>query len=120
VGTCRRPPSSDEVALGHRQVDNEREIREGSTKVARYLRLTRAPGLRLRGAQVVPNVVIGEQFECDIGISSAPDFLVEPCDDRLVLRLHFKPPYDTTARNDAALDVLALTAHRAVGPRPRR
>src|SRR5439155_7998432 len=76
----------DEVVLAENQVDVPTGVREGATEVGSDLRHARSTGQSLGWTQVVADVVVGEHFEGELDIATIPHLLIEPADQRLVLR----------------------------------
>jgi hypothetical protein len=75
----RRNPLHDD------QIDNDLEVGERGAKVVGDLLLSRRPRQRFGRAQVVADVIFGEDLMCEIGVSQVPHLLVEAAHESLVL-----------------------------------
>jgi hypothetical protein len=69
VGASRRPATDDIVVFAEEQIDDESEIGKSSAEVVCNLLLPLRPRQSLRGAEVVPDVVAGEDFEREVGVA---------------------------------------------------
>src|SRR5215211_608148 len=79
------PAPDDELVCAHEDLDVPPEVGEGRAKGCRDLLLPFGPGCRIPGAEVMADVVVREDLVGDVEVPFAPDLLVEPLDERLVL-----------------------------------
>jgi hypothetical protein len=87
VCSGRRPTCSDEVAFGDDQLRRKDEVGKRAAEDCRNLRLSRPAGDRFGWAKVVADVVVGEDIQRDVCVSSVSHFLVEVSNELLVGRL---------------------------------
>ena len=97
VGAGGAPAGGDEVVFGEDEVNSPAQVGEGAAELLRDLRLSGRTRGCLRGAQVVADVVVGEDLLCEGDVSLRPHFFVKALDQpplrcsAMARRSYFRP-----------------------------
>jgi hypothetical protein len=81
-----RPPGGGEVAVAQDEIDAPFGVRKRAAEWLCDQRLSGGSQWRLRLAEVVADVVVGEHLLCESDVSPGPDLFIEAPDERLVRR----------------------------------